>query len=115
MRTIKPEDIEDGAASIVALGGERVAIFRNGDLVSCVSNVCRHQMGPIGEGRIIDGCITCPWHGYQYDPENGCSPPPFTERIETYDVVVFDGYIWVNPTPNPLGTSAQTARVEALA
>ena len=26
----------------------------------------------------MDGCITCPWHGYQYLPHNGQSPPPFT-------------------------------------
>mgnify|MGYP003753304843 CR=1 FL=1 len=46
-------------------------------------NVCKHQMGPLGEGKIIDGCITCPWHGYQYLPANGQSPPPFTEMVKT--------------------------------
>ena len=34
-----------------------------------------------GEGRVIDGCITCPWHGYQYLPANGRSPAPFTEKV----------------------------------
>jgi nitrite reductase/ring-hydroxylating ferredoxin subunit len=29
------------------------------------------QNGPLGEGRIVDGCITCPWHGYQYRPDTG--------------------------------------------
>ena len=48
-----------------------------------VSNVCQHQNGPLGEGKIIDGCITCPWHGYQYLPESGASPPPFTEKVPT--------------------------------
>ena len=38
----------------------------------------------LGEGKIIDGCITCPWHGYQYLPESGASPPPFTEKVATY-------------------------------
>jgi hypothetical protein len=27
------------------------------------------------QGRIIDGCVTCPWHGYQYLPDTGASPP----------------------------------------
>ena len=70
-------------------------------------------MGPIGEGKIVDGCITCPWHGFQYDPVTGCSPPPFTERIETYDVLLQDGFVWVNPTPNELGTEARVAILEA--
>ncbi len=35
-----------------------------------ISNVCQHQNGPLGEGEIIDGCITCPWHGFQYHARN---------------------------------------------
>jgi len=92
-----------------------VAVFRNGDEISCVSNVCRHQMGPIGEGRIIDGCITCPWHGFQYDPVTGCSPPPFDDKLETHDVEVRDGYVWVNPVANELGTASRTARLPVVA
>ena len=64
-----------------------------------LSNICRHQGGPVGEGRILDGCITCPWHGWQYKPESGVSPPPFHEVIETYPVRVVDGVVYVNPEP----------------
>ncbi|MGI9625270.1 MAG: Rieske 2Fe-2S domain-containing protein [Longimicrobiales bacterium] len=107
VRLVPTEDLVDGRGKAIPLGRERVAVFRNGNTISCVSNVCRHQMGPVGEGKIVDGCITCPWHGYQYDPVDGCSPPPFTERIETFDVLLREGYVWVRPTPNELGTSAQ--------
>ena len=62
------------------------------------------------EGKIVDGCITCPWHGYQYAPHNGQSPPPFTEKIATYDVQVVGGNVLVNPTPYPEGTERPTAR-----
>ncbi len=58
-------------ARMATVGGERIAVFRYDGKVSCVSNVCRHQNGPLGEGKIVDGCITCPWHGYQYLPDNG--------------------------------------------
>ncbi|MEO0422820.1 MAG: ferric reductase-like transmembrane domain-containing protein [Pseudomonadota bacterium] len=84
--------------------GERIAVFRDGLQVMAVSNVCRHQGGPLGEGRILDGCVTCPWHGFQYDPANGRSPPPFNERIATYQTRSADGRIWVNPQGNPPGT-----------
>src|SRR5262249_55778478 len=52
--------IPENRAKIVCAGGERVAVFRYDGKVSAVSNVCRHQNGPLGEGRIVDGCITCP-------------------------------------------------------
>ncbi len=104
-------DIVDGCARVVDVAGERVAVFRYGDRVSAVSNVCQHQNGPLGEGRIIDGCITCPWHGYQYDPATGASPPPFTETIPTFSVFVEEGQVWVDPTPHPPGTPIEPARI----
>ncbi|MDE2795722.1 MAG: ferric reductase-like transmembrane domain-containing protein [Gemmatimonadota bacterium] len=111
IRAVPADGIPDGEGRVVPLDGERVAVFRNGTEISCLSNVCRHQMGPIGEGRIIDGCVTCPWHGFQYDPVTGCAPPPFDDRLETYDVAIHDGFVWVNPVANPLGTASRTARL----
>jgi nitrite reductase/ring-hydroxylating ferredoxin subunit/DMSO/TMAO reductase YedYZ heme-binding membrane subunit len=103
-------EIPEGRAHIVC-AGERIAVFRYGDKVSAVSNVCRHQAGPLGEGRVIDGCITCPWHGFQYRPENGRSPAPFTERVPTFDVRVIQGRVFVNPDAHPPGTPVEPARV----
>ncbi|MFT4977044.1 MAG: sulfoxide reductase heme-binding subunit YedZ, partial [Myxococcota bacterium] len=76
---------------------------------SAISGVCRHQGGPLAEGRIIDGCVTCPWHGYQYRPETGASPPPFTETVPTFRVRVEAGRVWVHPTPLPPGTPVEPA------
>src|SRR5260221_13528979 len=64
------------------------------------------RMGPIGEGRIIDGCVTCPWHGYQYRLMDGCAPPPFTEKLVTYRVRIAHGVVEVDPRPLPPGTAA---------
>jgi methionine sulfoxide reductase heme-binding subunit len=93
-------------------GAERIAVFRFDGKVAAVSNVCRHQGGPLGEGRVIDGCITCPWHGYQYRPEDGCSPPPFTERISTYATRVEHGIVFVHRKPQPPGTPVAPSLIE---
>lgn len=66
----------------------RVAVFRHENGISAMSNVCAHQGGPLGEGQIVNGCVTCPWHGYQYHAENGQSPPPYTEKVPTYELRV---------------------------
>jgi DMSO/TMAO reductase YedYZ heme-binding membrane subunit/nitrite reductase/ring-hydroxylating ferredoxin subunit len=105
-----PYAIPDKRARIVAAaGGERIAVFRSGNLVSAVTNVCVHQNGPLGEGRIVNGCIICPWHGYEYRLEDGCAPPPFTERLATYRLRLRDGVLEVNPEPLPPGTPAAIA------
>ena len=97
--------IPDGRARIIRPpGGERVAIFRNGNTLSAVTNVCAHQNGPLGEGRIIDGLITCPWHGFQFRPEDGCAPEPFTDRIATYRLRLDGATVLLDPSPLPPGT-----------
>lgn len=108
-------EIPEKRARIVVVGGERVAVFRHDGKVSALSNVCRHQGGPLGEGRIVDGCVTCPWHGYQYRPENGQSPPPFTDRVATYRVRIVAGRVQVHATPLAPGTPVEPARIGAEA
>ena len=98
-------DMENARAKIIRPEkGEAIAVFRDGNKVSAVSNVCRHQGGPLGEGKIIDGCITCPWHGFQYRMEDGQAPAPFTEKIATYATKIVAGVVYVNPQPSPAGT-----------
>jgi nitrite reductase/ring-hydroxylating ferredoxin subunit/DMSO/TMAO reductase YedYZ heme-binding membrane subunit len=102
-----PQSIPDKGARIVAApGGERIAVFRDGNTIGALTNLCAHQNGPIGEGRIIDGLVTCPWHGYQYQLKNGCAPPPFTEKLATYRVRLKNGMIEVNPRSLAAGTEA---------
>jgi methionine sulfoxide reductase heme-binding subunit len=106
------DDIPEKRARVVCLSGERVAIFKYDGKVSAVSNVCQHQNGPLGEGKILDGCITCPWHGYQYLPETGASPPPFVEKVPTFNVRVQNGRVLVHPKPNPAGVHAEPALID---
>jgi nitrite reductase/ring-hydroxylating ferredoxin subunit/DMSO/TMAO reductase YedYZ heme-binding membrane subunit len=102
-----PSSIPDKAALIVApAGGERIAVFRDGAQIGALTNLCAHQEGPIGEGRIIDGWITCPWHGFQYGLADGCAPPPFTDKLTTYRVRLRNGIVEVDPHPLPPGTPA---------
>lgn len=105
------EDIPENRAKMLIIGGENIALFKYDDKLSAVHNLCKHQNGPLSEGKIIDGCITCPWHGYQYLPENGQSPPPFHEQVCTYDVQVAGTKVYVNPTPYPEGTARPPARI----
>jgi methionine sulfoxide reductase heme-binding subunit len=107
------DEIADGRAKIVCLPGrERVAVFRHGGQLSAVTNVCAHQSGPLGEGKIVDGCIVCPWHGWEYRPADGQSPPPFHERIATHRVRVRGRRILLDPHALAPGTPVEPAPFE---
>ena len=104
-------DIRENRARVVTLSGERVAVFRYDGKISAISNVCQHQNGPLGEGRVVDGLVVCPWHGYQYRPDCGASPEPFTEKVPTFRAKVVGGRVWVDPQPFPAGTPVEPARI----
>ncbi len=98
-------EMQEGRAKIARLpDGNRVAVFLHEGKLSAISNACAHQNGPLGEGRIVDCLVTCPWHGFQYDVRTGQSPAPFTERVPTFAVRLNGKIIEVDPTPNPPGT-----------
>lgn len=108
VKACKPEDIQDKRAVIVPLSKEeRVAIFRSGNSFSAVSNACAHQGGPLGEGKILYGCVTCPWHGFSYKARNGRSPAPFTEMIPTYNMKLEDGVLFIYRKANQPGTDVE--------
>jgi methionine sulfoxide reductase heme-binding subunit len=113
LRVAAVYDIPENRACVVEPeGAERIAVFRYDGKVAAVSNVCRHQGGPLGEGHVIDGCITCPWHGYQYRPEDGCSPAPFTERIATYQTRIEQGVVFVHRQARPPGSAVAPTPIE---
>jgi methionine sulfoxide reductase heme-binding subunit len=97
------DEITDNRAKIFCIEKERIAVYKFENKLYAIHNVCKHQGGPLGEGKIIDGCVTCPWHGYQYLPNNGQSPPPFKEKVSTYDIRIEGTKVWLNSTPYPEG------------
>jgi nitrite reductase/ring-hydroxylating ferredoxin subunit/DMSO/TMAO reductase YedYZ heme-binding membrane subunit len=107
--------IPEKRARIVSVQGERIAVFRYDGKISAISNLCRHQNGPLGEGRIVDGCITCPWHGYQYAPDTGASPPPFMDKVATFQTRIVEGVVLVHPCPYPPGTRLQPSEIREVA
>lgn len=106
------EEINVSRAKIFCIDEERIAVYNHNGILYAVHNFCKHQGGPLGEGKIIDGCITCPWHGYQYLPHNGQAPPPFTEKVSTYDITTIGNQVWINPTPYPEGTERKGAVIK---
>ncbi|MEM8977412.1 MAG: Rieske 2Fe-2S domain-containing protein [Pseudomonadota bacterium] len=107
---------EEGYARIARLStGERVAVFLNDGELSAIGNACAHQNGPLGEGKILDGCVTCPWHGFQYRLSDGCSPEPFTEKVPTYNLRLNGEMVQVSGVANALGTVVAPVRVSGAA
>jgi nitrite reductase/ring-hydroxylating ferredoxin subunit len=64
-------DFSRGEGRMVVVNGRHVAIFRLDDGFFAIDNLCLHQAGPLCEGTVDDGVVTCPWHGWSYDIRTG--------------------------------------------
>ncbi len=114
VKVAEPFEMIEGRARIALLAnGDRVAVFLLEGKLSAISNACAHQNGPLGEGKIIDCLVTCPWHGFQYDVRTGQSPAPFTEKVPTYRVRIHNGMVEVHPDANPPGTPVDPVPLHA--
>jgi len=64
-------ELPPGTAKTVEVRGTPVALYNVDGVVSATSNTCPHRGGPLGEGDLEAGVITCPWHGFQYEVATG--------------------------------------------
>jgi nitrite reductase/ring-hydroxylating ferredoxin subunit len=64
-------DFAPGAGKMVTVAGRHVAIFRLGDDLFALDNMCLHRGGPLCEGPIEREVVTCPWHGWSYQIRTG--------------------------------------------
>jgi nitrite reductase/ring-hydroxylating ferredoxin subunit len=48
-----------------------MALFVVGADVVCTQAFCPHLEGPLFQGSVADGCVTCPWHYWRFDLRTG--------------------------------------------
>ncbi len=88
-------DVAEGEVTVVQAGHHTIALSHTVDGWGAIANRCPHQGGPLGEG-LIEGCwLTCPWHGWEYDPKTGETPGPFDDRVPSYPVEVRPDGVYV--------------------
>jgi nitrite reductase/ring-hydroxylating ferredoxin subunit len=89
------EEVPSGTIKTVRAGDRQVALARIGDDFYALTNECAHLKGPIGEGRLEDCVVSCPWHGWQYDVRTGKNEFDLAIEIATYEVRVEDGDVQI--------------------
>ncbi|MCK6479504.1 MAG: Rieske (2Fe-2S) protein [Planctomycetes bacterium] len=91
----KSADVPEGGARAVEAAGRKIALFRIGGVLHAMDGVCPHRGGPLGEGAVENGIVSCPWHGWRFEVRTGkCVNLPgggqscFPVREEGGDIVV---------------------------
>lgn len=88
-------------ADVVA--GVRVVLFRGGDgRAACVVDRCPHRGASLALGRVVDGAIECPFHGWRFQADGACAHVPFNPAVDrgrlaavALPTVERGGLVWV--------------------
>jgi len=66
------DDIPRRGARCVRNGDMTIAVFRTADdRVFALEDKCPHRNGPLSQGIVHDGCVTCPLHNWVINLETG--------------------------------------------
>lgn len=71
--------------------------------VRCTLDRCPHRGASLALGKVVDGEIACPFHGFRFDgsgkctaiPANGDKPVPDAYRVQAFTVLEAHGFIWL--------------------
>jgi len=66
--------------------GRMLCVANVDDNIYATDNACLHWGGPLGQGRIEDGKIVCPWHRWRFDPTTGEGPARCSGRLALHKV-----------------------------
>jgi nitrite reductase (NADH) small subunit len=99
---------------VVEVAGRRVGLFRIDDEVYAYLDVCPHQGGPVGTGRLFPALrgevrerrlreyedagttvIACPWHGWEFDARDGTCLIDPSRRLRSFPATVREGEVMV--------------------
>ena len=108
----------------VGAGGRAYVLvrLRPGGEVSAFPARCPHRLVPLSAGTVVDGRLTCPYHGWQFDGEGRCisipslgpdgTAPPRADLPVAWAVEERHGWVWLAPertaVPTPPRPTADT-------
>jgi len=86
-------------ARLVKTAAGCIAIFRaDDDRVFALDDRCPHKGGPLSQGIVHDGRVTCPLHNWVIDLETGTATRADVGATRTYPVRVEGGRLSLDVT-----------------
>lgn len=83
------DEMADERVKCVEVEGQKIALFDVEGEFYALSDTCTHRGGPLSEGDLAGGEVTCPWHGARFDVRTGAViGPPASIDVKSYPVKV---------------------------
>ena len=88
-RVAATSDVPVGEVRVVVCDGRSLALSNIGGDLYAIDNICTHDGGPLGEGRLRGDRVICPRHGAAFDARTGrVLTLPAVKSVRAYPVTV---------------------------
>ena len=109
----RADALREGSGLEVEVAGQSCVLFRVNGEVHALEGRCPHAGGPLAEGTLSAGVVTCPWHGWRFDACSGCSVEPPGNDVARYETRVEAGAVLVRPPSAPRAAARRAQRASA--
>ncbi len=86
-------DLPENEGFLFRSGGHQIALFRRGDEVCAIDNICPHAGASLAHGYVEEGAVVCPWHCWEFDIRSGECKTVAGMDVETFEVKIEDGEV----------------------
>ncbi|MCO6431971.1 MAG: Rieske 2Fe-2S domain-containing protein [Deltaproteobacteria bacterium] len=88
----KIPDMRINQMKLVVSEGRRFVLAKTEEGFTAFDDRCTHKGGPLSDGVLTCGTVSCPWHGSQFDVASGeVSAGPAKKSISVYRVIEENG------------------------
>jgi nitrite reductase/ring-hydroxylating ferredoxin subunit/uncharacterized membrane protein len=96
------QELVEGRPACALVGDVPVLLVREGGEIHALANRCTHRGGPLHEGEVSEGRVTCPWHGSEFDLRTGSvERGPASSPQPAYEARTRNGTIEVRQVTDP--------------
>lgn len=95
-------ELPEGTLKRAQAGEVTIVLARQNGQVYALADECSHLGGPLSEGELAPGCVTCPWHFSQFSLADGhILNGPATFNQPHYETRIRNGQIEVRSAGMP--------------
>lgn len=102
---LESRQVKHGKPVGIARMGEKMVAWRDREgKVTVMSDLCPHRGAALSAGKLVDGCLQCPFHGFEFDPSGQCTYIPANGRVaevpkafqvKTYPTLESNDFIYI--------------------
>ena len=102
---LESKEVKRGKVTAVTRMGEKLIAWRDGrDHITVMSDKCPHRGVALSAGKIVNDCIQCPFHAFEFDRNGACkvvpangrtAEPPRALHAQTYPTQEAHNFIYI--------------------